>query len=130
MYRDGNLVEHTRTNTDNPGVADVTLIGREDGGRITALTRNGVVTRYGYDTAGQMVSATTTTATTSTVLTRGRPRRWWSGCTTPVGGCSAKPPPTGHGPTRTTPRGSFLLSRNLTGPGLSTCMTGWVGGCG
>ncbi|WGM22007.1 DUF6531 domain-containing protein [Paenarthrobacter sp. OM7] len=69
-YRGGNLVEHTRTRTNNdsntPGVADVTLIGREDGGRITALSRNGVVTRYGYDTAGQMVAAATTTTTTVT----------------------------------------------------------------
>ncbi|WP_223944993.1 DUF6531 domain-containing protein [Arthrobacter sp. StoSoilB20] len=65
VYRGGALVEHTRTTTaDNgtnpPGAADVTLIGREDGGRITGLSRGGVVTRYGYDTAGQMVSATTT----------------------------------------------------------------------
>ncbi len=65
VYRGGNLSEHTRTTTaDNgtnpPGTADVTLIGREDGGRITGLSRNGAVTRYGYDTAGQMVSATTT----------------------------------------------------------------------
>ncbi|BCW57451.1 DUF6531 domain-containing protein [Arthrobacter sp. StoSoilB20] len=64
VYRGGNLSEHTRTTTaDNgtnpPGAADVTLIGREDGGRITGLSRGGVVTRYGYDTAGQMVSATT-----------------------------------------------------------------------
>ncbi|MET4542689.1 YD repeat-containing protein, partial [Arthrobacter bambusae] len=49
-YRNGALVEHTRTHPDDPGTADVTLIGREDGGRITALTRNGAVTRYGYDT--------------------------------------------------------------------------------
>ncbi len=61
-YRDGALVEHTRTTTDDPGTADVTLIGREDGGRITALTRNGAVTRYGYDGAGQMVSATTSSS--------------------------------------------------------------------
>ncbi|NQD89313.1 type IV secretion protein Rhs [Paenarthrobacter sp. CM16] len=64
VYRGGNLSEHTRTTADNgtnpPGAADVTLIGREDGGRITGLSRGGVVTRYGYDTAGQMVSATTT----------------------------------------------------------------------
>ncbi|WP_416403329.1 DUF6531 domain-containing protein [Arthrobacter sp. LFS091] len=60
VYRDGALIEHTRTTTDDPGSADATLIGREDGGRITALSRGGVTTRYGYDTAGQMVSATTT----------------------------------------------------------------------
>ncbi|WP_198318385.1 RHS repeat domain-containing protein [Arthrobacter sp. YN] len=65
VYRGGNLSEHTRTttadNSTNPaGTADVTLIGREDGGRITGLSRGGVVTRYGYDAAGQMVSATTT----------------------------------------------------------------------
>ncbi|MDR6639738.1 DUF6531 domain-containing protein [Paenarthrobacter nitroguajacolicus] len=66
VYRDGNLAEHTRTHTANPGAADVTLIGREPGsGRITALTRNGAVTRYGYDTAGQMTSATTSTVTDS-----------------------------------------------------------------
>ncbi|SEJ82485.1 RHS repeat-associated core domain-containing protein, partial [Arthrobacter sp. yr096] len=60
-YRDGALVEHSRAHTDDPGTADVTLIGREDGGRITALTRNGVTTRYGYDNAGQLITATTTT---------------------------------------------------------------------
>ncbi|MDR6637635.1 DUF6531 domain-containing protein [Paenarthrobacter nitroguajacolicus] len=64
-YRDGALAEHTRTHTDDPGTADVTLIGREPGsGRITALTRNGAVTRYGYDTAGQLTSATTTSTVT------------------------------------------------------------------
>ncbi|MDR6985768.1 RHS repeat-associated protein [Paenarthrobacter nitroguajacolicus] len=63
VYRGGNLSEHTRTHADDPGVADVTLIGREDGGRITGLSRNGAVTRYGYDTAGQLTSATTTDAT-------------------------------------------------------------------
>ena len=61
VYRDGALVEHTRTTTDDgTGAADVTIIGREDGGRITGLSRGGVVTRYGYDTAGQLTSATTT----------------------------------------------------------------------
>ncbi|MET3902016.1 YD repeat-containing protein [Paenarthrobacter sp. 4246] len=65
VYRDGALVEHIRTHTDNPGVADVTLIGREDGGRITGLARNGVVTRYGYDTAGQLITATTSTTSGS-----------------------------------------------------------------
>ncbi|WP_354517704.1 RHS repeat-associated core domain-containing protein [Paenarthrobacter sp. 4246] len=65
VYRDGALVEHIRTHTDNPGVADVTIIGREDGGRITGLARNGVVTRYGYDTAGQLITATTSTTSGS-----------------------------------------------------------------
>ncbi|MDR6986383.1 RHS repeat-associated protein [Paenarthrobacter nitroguajacolicus] len=62
VYRDGNLSEHSRVHANDPGTADVTLIGREDGGRITALTRNGAVTRYGYDGAGQMVSATTSSS--------------------------------------------------------------------
>ncbi|AXJ10163.1 DUF6531 domain-containing protein [Arthrobacter sp. PM3] len=61
-YRNGYLTEHVRTDPTNPGPADVTLIGRDgDGdGRITALTRAGAVTRFGYDGAGQMVSAATT----------------------------------------------------------------------
>ncbi|MEJ1115168.1 DUF6531 domain-containing protein [Paenarthrobacter sp. CCNWLY172] len=66
VYRDGDLAEHIRTTTDDPGTADVTLIGREDGGRITGLSRGGVTTRYGYDTAGQLTSATTTTTETGT----------------------------------------------------------------
>ncbi|MDQ0865108.1 DUF6531 domain-containing protein [Arthrobacter globiformis] len=60
-YRNGALAEHTRTDTANPGAADVTLIGRDGDGRITGLTRAGAVTRYGYDGAGQMVTATTRT---------------------------------------------------------------------
>jgi RHS repeat-associated protein len=59
-YRNGALAEHTRTDTTNPAAADVTLIGRDQDGRITGLTRSGAVTRYGYDGAGQMVSAATT----------------------------------------------------------------------
>ncbi|GAB14236.1 hypothetical protein ARGLB_061_00010, partial [Arthrobacter globiformis NBRC 12137] len=59
-YRNGALAEHTRTDTTNPGAADVTMIGRDQDGRITGLTRSGAVTRYGYDRAGQMVTATTT----------------------------------------------------------------------
>ncbi|WOH20015.1 DUF6531 domain-containing protein [Paenarthrobacter sp. GOM3] len=66
VYRDGALIEHTRTTTDDPGSADVTLIGREDGGRITALSRGGATTRYGYDTAGQLTTAKT--GTTSAVV--------------------------------------------------------------
>ncbi|WP_410558215.1 DUF6531 domain-containing protein [Arthrobacter globiformis] len=59
-YRDGHLSEHSRVDRAVPGVADVTMIGRDDDGRITALTRRGAVARYGYDRAGQMISATTT----------------------------------------------------------------------
>ncbi|MGJ3192331.1 RHS repeat-associated core domain-containing protein, partial [Paenarthrobacter sp. FR1] len=66
VYRGGNLAEHTRTHTDTPDATEVTLIGREDGGRITGLARNGATTRYGYDTAGQLTSATTTTETGTT----------------------------------------------------------------
>ncbi|MHA7263956.1 hypothetical protein ACX80W_12220 [Arthrobacter sp. TMN-37] len=33
---------------------------RDEGGRITALTRAGALTRYGYDGAGQLVAASTT----------------------------------------------------------------------
>jgi len=59
-YRYGSLTEHSRTDRTGSGEADVTLIGRDGDGRITALTRAGAVTRYGYDGAGQMVSAATT----------------------------------------------------------------------
>lgn len=38
----------------------MTLIGRDGEGRITGLTCTGTVTRYEYDTVGQMVSAATT----------------------------------------------------------------------
>jgi RHS repeat-associated protein len=59
-YRNGALVEHNRVDRAGSGAADVTLIGRDDDGRITGLNRSGAVTRYGYDGAGQMTSATTT----------------------------------------------------------------------
>ena len=59
-YRYGSLSEHSRTDRNDPLSADATLIGRDGDGRITALTRAGAVTRYGYDGAGQMVSAATT----------------------------------------------------------------------
>lgn len=59
-YRYGSLSEHSRTDRSDPLSADATLIGRDGDGRITALTRAGTVTRYGYDGAGQMVSAATT----------------------------------------------------------------------
>ncbi|SEJ82674.1 YD repeat-containing protein, partial [Arthrobacter sp. yr096] len=75
VYRDGSLAEHTRTTTNDPGTADVTLIGREDGGRITTLARNGVTTRYGYDTAGQLTTATTG-ATTETGTTAASVLEW------------------------------------------------------
>ncbi len=75
-YRHGALAEHSRTvssthagwadHMDGPESAssttdgtDVTLIGRDDDSRITALTRAGAVTRYGYDGAGQLITATT-----------------------------------------------------------------------
>jgi YD repeat-containing protein len=59
-YRYGSLSEHSRTDRTDLLSADVTLIGRDGDGRITALTRAGAATRYGYDGAGQMVSAATT----------------------------------------------------------------------
>ncbi|MBD7993836.1 type IV secretion protein Rhs [Arthrobacter sp. Sa2CUA1] len=60
-YRNGFLAEHTRTDlSDSAASADVTLIGRDEDGRITGLTRAGAVTRYGYDGAGQLVDAATT----------------------------------------------------------------------
>lgn len=59
-YRNGALSEHVRSDRSGSGAPDVTMIGRDDDGRITALTRSGAVTRYGYDGAGQMVSAATT----------------------------------------------------------------------
>ncbi len=77
-YRGGNLAEHTRTissthprgatptdGTGTTGGTDVTLIGRDDDGRIIALTRAGTTTRYGYDDAGQMITAVTTAVTTA-----------------------------------------------------------------
>jgi RHS repeat-associated protein len=60
VYRYGSLAEHSRADRSDPGAADVTLIGRDGDGRITGLARAGAVTRYGYDGAGQMVSAATT----------------------------------------------------------------------
>jgi YD repeat-containing protein len=51
-YRYGALAEHVRTDRADLLSADVTLIGRDGDGRITALTRAGAVTRYGYDGAG------------------------------------------------------------------------------
>ncbi|MFL4475199.1 RHS repeat-associated core domain-containing protein [Paeniglutamicibacter sp. MACA_103] len=60
VYRNGYLAEHTRSDRSGAGATDVTLIGRDAEGRITGLTRAGDVTRYGYDGAGQMVTADTT----------------------------------------------------------------------
>lgn len=61
VYRNGYLSEHTRTNgADSDSAADITLIGRDEDGRITGLTRAGTVSRYGYDGAGQLVAAATT----------------------------------------------------------------------
>ncbi|CEA06761.1 Putative deoxyribonuclease RhsC [Arthrobacter saudimassiliensis] len=57
-YRHGYLAEHTRTTTGSG--TDITLIGRDDDGRITGLTRAGTTTRYAYDNAGQLVAAATT----------------------------------------------------------------------
>ncbi|WP_194266079.1 DUF6531 domain-containing protein [Arthrobacter yangruifuii] len=60
VYRNGHLFEHTRADRTAPGTADTTLIGRDDDGRITGLTRAGAVTRYSYDGAGQLIAAATT----------------------------------------------------------------------
>lgn len=65
-YRDGFLAEHTRIDRADPdAAADITLIGRDEEGRITGLTRAGAVTRYGYDGAGQLVAAATTVGSSS-----------------------------------------------------------------
>ena len=65
-YRNGFLAEHTRIDrTDPDTAADITLIGRDEDGRITGLTRAGAVTRYGYDGAGQLVAAATTVGSSS-----------------------------------------------------------------
>ena len=61
VYRNGYLSEHTRIDRSAPDAsADITLIGRDEDGRITGLTGAGAVTRYGYDGAGQLVAAATT----------------------------------------------------------------------
>jgi RHS repeat-associated protein len=62
VYRDGYLTEHTRVDRTGAAESDVTQVGRDGGGRITAVTRAGAVTRYGYDDAGQLVAASTTAA--------------------------------------------------------------------
>ncbi|MBD7996263.1 type IV secretion protein Rhs [Arthrobacter sp. Sa2CUA1] len=60
-YRNGVLAEHSWVNgSDSAEAADITLIGRDEDGRITGLTRAGTVTRYGYDGAGQLIAAATT----------------------------------------------------------------------
>ena len=60
-YRYGYLAEHTRIDRSAPDAsADITLIGRDEDGQITGLTRAGAVTRYGYDGAAQLVAAATT----------------------------------------------------------------------
>ena len=121
-YRFGSLSEHSRADRTGSGEADVTLIGRDGDGRITALTRAGAVTRYGYDGAGQMVSAATTR--------NGAPEfpapLLGVGSTTPAGVWSANPPRPAPGTMSTTPRGSSSPSRTRTGPGRSMSMTGWV----
>ena len=59
-YRNGHLSEHSRSDRTDRNAAETTMIGRDGDGRITALTRSGAVSRYGYDGAGQMVQAVTT----------------------------------------------------------------------
>lgn len=59
-YRNGYLSEHGRAHRAGPTRAEVTVIGRDEEGRVTRLARAGTVTLYGYDGAGQMVTATTT----------------------------------------------------------------------
>lgn len=46
-YRYGRLSEHTRTDRSGTGAADVTLIGRDEEGRITGLTCSGAATHTG-----------------------------------------------------------------------------------
>ncbi|MCC3293619.1 DUF6531 domain-containing protein [Arthrobacter sp. zg-Y411] len=61
VYRNGYQAEHTRrVGSASDASADITLMGRDEDGRITCLTRAGAVTRYGYDGAGQLVAAATT----------------------------------------------------------------------
>ena len=60
-YRNGYLTEHIRrVDSASDASADITLIGRDEDGRITGLTRAGALTRYGYDEAGLLVAAATT----------------------------------------------------------------------
>ena len=60
VYRNRYPAEHTRTNSAAGDGPHVTLIGRDEDGRITGLARAGTVTRCGYDGAGQLVAAATT----------------------------------------------------------------------
>ncbi|ALV45224.1 hypothetical protein MB46_06625 [Arthrobacter alpinus] len=66
VYRDGLLTEHTNT-TPGSGEAAmaITLIAHDSHGRIAAITKDGRVTRYGHDDAGQLTTATTTSASAS-----------------------------------------------------------------
>ncbi|GAA3589342.1 hypothetical protein GCM10022198_11510 [Klugiella xanthotipulae] len=58
-YTDGWLTTHTRTGADG---ADVTLIGRDNTGRVTSVTHDATTT-YHYDDAGQLVETTTDNGT-------------------------------------------------------------------
>ncbi|WP_426502026.1 DUF6531 domain-containing protein [Dactylosporangium sp. McL0621] len=53
-YRDGDLVGH-RVETD--GVVRLTELLRDPDGRVVASTTDGVTLRFGYDPAGQLISA-------------------------------------------------------------------------
>ena len=107
-----------RCHTDRPGR------GRPDHGPDPAA---GAVTRYGYDGAGQMVSAATTRSGDPEDSGPASVSEW----VYDAGGRLVREmTPAGSGSTSTTPRGNYLPSPTRTGPGRSTSMTGWGAGPG
>ncbi|MEO7016365.1 MAG: RHS repeat-associated core domain-containing protein, partial [Leifsonia sp.] len=55
-WADGTVTSHTTT---DPTGSSHTDIHRDDAGHITLIDRDGILTRYGYDQAGQLTEATT-----------------------------------------------------------------------
>ena len=80
-YRHGYVAEHVRAyrNSADPEhpATDITLVGRDEDGRVIGLIRSGTVTRYGYDGAGQLVAASTTAENASpAAFVRGSVAEW------------------------------------------------------
>ena len=80
-YRHGYLAQHTRMHRpdgeNEPAATDITVLGRDEDGRITELTRAGAVTKYGYDGAGQLASASTSCSDTSGMASVGAAVSEW-----------------------------------------------------